>query len=108
MTDNQKQIQELTDRISESDARILDFQALLESNGWKTYQAVLADQIRMRRNTILTESFMGLDGIVEREKMVSELQGITLVKDMPCILIEELRLEIAGARELLQSLESEE
>lgn len=97
----------LQEKIEAAQAHIDILQAMQQHPGYILLRDLMRQQEILRRNSILQDSFNGLDGAITRGNLVSELQGMSLVIRMPDLLIEDARLTIQACQEQLRSEEED-
>lgn len=105
------QFDEIDEMIEKEQSQIVLFEELQKHEGWLTLCTIMREQVRLRRNEVLTKDSIGLDGAVEREKDIAELRGINLVMSLPTIMIEESRLNLdalLAERRDIEEAESED
>ncbi len=96
----------LNDELEEELRLVHNLEALVESPGWLILRSIMSSQERIRRNEILTGNHAGMDGLINRDKLISELAGINTVMNMPASIILDSKTKISGLLEE-QNLETE-
>ena len=86
----EEEIEEILSRL-EREMGLLE--VLRESKGWGLLTSIMKEQERLRRNEVFMKSYNGLDGLIERDKLISELNGISTVLKMPGLIIDEMQME---------------
>lgn len=105
---NKLEIKEIEKAIESELETITVFESLVESKGYQLLKSMLQQQERLRRNEILLGQFHGLDGLIDRDKLVAELRGISTAMHFPSVMITESRMLIEGYRQQLTILEDGE
>lgn len=85
-------------QLGECEALIETMKALQSNKGFMYLKSVFKQQEILRRNAVLLDNFEGLDGLIKRDQLVSELRGINTVLSMPEYIIKEAELSIEGIR----------
>ena len=81
-----------------------ELETLLEHPGWRVLRSIMTSQERLRRNEILTGSHNGLDGLINRDKLISELAGINTVMNLPNVIIDDSKTKIGALLEALEDI----
>lgn len=106
------ELKNLEKYIEDEQGLIDSYASLLEHPGWKMLCTVIREQTRLRRNEVLTKDAHGLDGMIDRERDISELSGINTAMSMPAILMDESEMTISGLRdaydEMLEELQDDD
>ncbi len=85
-------------QIGECEATIQSMNALMVHPGFEHLKRVFKQQEILRRNAVLIEQYDGLDGLIKRDQLISELRGINTVLSMPGYIIDEAERCIEALR----------
>ena len=100
-------IEDCEKQIDEDEVLIHQMNQLKQNEGFKKLRIFTDMQERLRRNEALLGDYKGLDGLIERDKIVSELKGISTAMNLPDMLIQESTLRIQGCKEHIEMLKEE-
>lgn len=103
----QQTLRDIEELIEAEQAMVDAYDNLMENEGWKILCTLMMAQTRVRRNMVLTQDGHGLDGMIERQKEISELAGINTAMQMPAAMIEESKMTLEGLRERYEDISDE-
>lgn len=99
-------LSELYARRAELQAQARDYEDLIKSRGYARLVEVALGQVSIRREQSRTRTG-GLDGMIEREWLLAEADGIELFAKLAESALESVQTELEGVNDQIRSYQDE-